>query len=447
MLAELPPSIAFMLGEFSGKLALADVRKKLSDKSFIRDYFDQCLASIRTFGYADRLTPQPDKFVIYAGSGLDPLSLIGKPLELEQVIDSAHHLARTACLYADQVVIPDPFSFTVETTADELFLSIAVLRVLKPLLEAGIIIFSPAAYAACGSCTKATEKAEKHVASQLWQQFTHASPDVFRYKDGRHWRLSFGSPSFVRGGVEQRITLPATKEAIAATRLNTLLTGKSSMSLLRQSRAALQRHFAHSAHRVVFDSANGSRCNATVVTNTPEEAIGYRLLDHRKVGVTLPNGSMLRTVQLPALQRLTASQALQVREEAQKALPTFRAKLQLDLMSLKDLSDEAEEKRALEIAAELRLAARELQGQLASINLSSLRRREKLFASLAVAFEIVALGSGNPNAILAATGTFAAAMIAAHQTHRDRQEKHEVLVHQPAYVLLTAERIRGAKPC
>jgi hypothetical protein len=113
-------------------------------------------------------------------------------------------------------------------------------------------------------------------------------------------------------------------------------------------------------------------------------------------------------------------------------------------MSLKDFSDEAEEERALEVAAELRLAARDLQGQLASIRLPSVRRREKLFAGLAFALEIVALSSGNPATVLAATGTFAAFMIAAHQSHRDHQEKREVLVHQPAYVLLTAERIHEA---
>jgi hypothetical protein len=135
---------------------------------------------------------------------------------------------------------------------------------------------------------------------------------------------------------------------------------------------------------------------------------------------------------------------LQVREEAEKALPAFRAKLQLDLMSLKDLSDEEEEKRAREIAAELRLAARDLEGKLTSISLSSLRRTEKLFVALASALEIIAVGSKNPAAIFAASGTFAAAMIAAHQTHRDRRKEHEVLVHQPAYVLLTAERIHQA---
>jgi hypothetical protein len=438
MPTELPPSIAFMLDEFRGnQLTQAEVGKRPSDKVFVRDYFDQCLASVGTFKYADRLEARPDKFDIYAGTGLDPLSLGGKCPELQCVINSAHHFARTACLYADRVVIPDPFSFTIEATYEEIFLSLKVLKVLKPLLEAGIIVFGPEAYVSCGNCAKVASEAKKQVARQLWHQFTHADPNLFRCKDGRRWRISFGSPLLT----EQRISFPATREAIAATRPNTLLTGKSAMSLVRKYREALQAHFAFCAHSVVFGSIFGSHCNATIVTDTPEEAVGYRLLDHRNVGVTLPDWSMLRTVPLPALQSLTASQAMQVREEAEKALPAFRAKLQLDLMSLKDLSDEAEEKRAREIAAELRLAARDLLGQLASISLPSLRRREKLFAGLAFAFEIVALGSGNPAAIFAASGTFAAAMIAAHQTHRDRLEKHEVLVHQPAYVLLTAERI------
>jgi len=219
------------------------------------------------------------------------------------------------------------------------------------------------------------------------------------------------------------------------------LEGDNAKVLVRRYKDALQGHFNFCAHSVVFDSSIGSRCNATVVTDSTEEAVGYRLLDHRSVGIARPDWSALRTIPLPSLQSLTASQALQVREEAEKALPAFRAKLQLDLMSLKDLSDEEEEKRANKIAAELRLAARDLQGQLRSISLSSLRRKEKLFVALAAALEVIAVGSKIPNAIFAASGTFAAAMIAAHQTHRDRREKHEVLVHQPAYVLLTAERI------
>ncbi len=435
-----------MLDEFRGsQLELSEISKRLNDRSFIKDFFDQCRAGISAFKYADRLRARPSKFDIYAGSGLNPLSSAGKCQESQCVIDYAHHFARTACFYSDRVVIPDPFSFTyIEATAEEILCSLSVLKVLKPLLEAGVIVFGPAAFLSCPNCAKVMESERKQVTSQLWREFTNSSPDVFRYKDGRRWRMSFGSPLFTNSGVQFRFTTPATKEAIAATRPDALLTGKNAMNLVRQYRDVIQKHCAHCAHDVVFDSLTASRCNTTVVTSTPEEAAGYRLLDGRKVGGTLPDWSMLRTIRLPALERLTASQALQVREEAHKALPAFRAKVQRELMSLKDVSDEGEEKRALAAAADLRVAAQELRGQLASLSLPSVRRREKLFGGLAVAFQIVALGSHDPAVTIAAIGTFAGLMVAAHKSESDRQEKHEVLVHQPAYVLLTAERIHEA---
>lgn len=86
-----------------------------------------------------------------------------------------------------------------------------------------------------------------------------------------------------------------------------------------------------------------------------------------------------------------------------------------------------------------------MHGQLASVRLRSIRRSEKLFAGLAIGLEIVALSSGNPTALIAVSGAFAALMLAAHKSQRDRLEKHEVLVHPPAYVLLAAERIHAVK--
>jgi hypothetical protein len=446
MAAELPPAISFMLSEFSGnKLTLPSVRKSLGDSSFVRDFFDQCLAGIGTFKYADRLEARVDKFDVYAGHSLDPLSPNGKCQMLECRIAYAHQFARTACLYADRVVIPDPFSFTIDTSDEEIFRSLVVLKILKPLLAEGIIVFGPAAYVSCSGCMKAVRAAEKQVAAELWQEFRQTKPDVFRYKDGRRWRMSFGSSLFARAGDEYRITVPATREAIAASKPDVVMTGKSAMDVVRHYRKFLRSHFARSAHGVVFDTNMGGHCNSTVAATTREEAAGYRLLDRRKMGFALPDWSLLRTIPLPALQRLNALQAMQVREEAEKAMPVFRAKLQRDLMSLKDVSDEAEQKRALEVAAELRVAARDLQGQLASLRLPSIRRSEKLFAGLAIALEIVALSTGNPSAMLAVSGAFSALMLAAHRNQRERQEKQEALVHQPAYVLLTAERIHAGR--
>lgn len=445
MVAELPPAVAFMLSEFRGsKVLLADVRKKFRDNSFVKDFNDQCLAGIRAFTYADRLEARVDKFDIYAGDSLDPLSASGKCREFECRIAYTHQFARTACLYADRVVIPDPFSFSgIDASDESVFLCLTVLKILKPLLEAGIIAFGPAAFLACKPCGKVTRSAEKKLADGLWHEFRRNDPEVFRFKDGRRWYLSFGSPLLTSMGDEYRIIVPASKKAMAATKPDVIVKGKGALTLVRGYQKDFRSHFARSAHGVVFSSNMGGRCNATVAANSREEAAGYRLLDSRKIGVTSRNWSMLRTVPLPALQRLSALQAMQVREEAEKAMPAFRAKLQRDLMSLKDFSDDAEEKRALDVASDLRLAARELEGQLASVHLP--RHSEKLFAGLAIALEIVALSSGSPSAIIAVSGTFAALMLAAHKTERDRMEKHEVLAHQPAYVLLTAERIHAAK--
>src|SRR5581483_3209666 len=194
--------------------------------------------------------------------------------------------------------------------------------------EAGIIVFGPAASLSCSNCMKAVRAAEKQVTAELWKEFTQNKPDVFRFKDGRRWHMSFGSPLFSSPGDELRITVPATKEAIAVSKPDVTLTGKSAMDLVRQYQKFLRGHFARCAHSVVFDTRMGGRCNGTVAAVTREEAAGYRLLDRRKTGFSLPDWSLLRTVPLPALQRLNASQAMQVREEAEKAMPAFRAKLQ-----------------------------------------------------------------------------------------------------------------------
>jgi hypothetical protein len=79
MTTELPPSVAFMLDEFRGdSISLANVRKKLGDRGFVRDFDDQCLAGIQTFIFADGLEERLDKFVLYAAGGVDPLSAHGK---------------------------------------------------------------------------------------------------------------------------------------------------------------------------------------------------------------------------------------------------------------------------------------------------------------------------------------------------------------------------------
>jgi hypothetical protein len=447
MAAELPPSIAFILDEFRGNaFSFADVRKRLNDEAFFRDFADQCLAGIRDFPYADRTEPRPGKFDIYAGGGLNPLSPNGKCGQPMCRIAYTHHFARSAALYADRVVIPDPFSFGgfIDNSHEDMFLSIGILKTLKPLLDVGIVVFAPAAYGSCSNCMKATKAADRYVLDTLWREFIH-SADVFRFKYGRRWRLSFGSPLLRSDREDYRMTFPATASSIALTKPGVHLSGVKARGIVQEYKKHLRANFAISAHNIVFSARMGGFCGTTVATNTTEDAAGYRVMDARNPRVTDVEWAKLRTVPLPALRTLSVAQAMAVREEAEKALPRFRAKLQRDLFSLRDVTDDAEDKRAREVAAELREAARELEGQIVGITLPSIRRSEKLFVSLALALEIVALSTGNPTAMATVSGTMAALLLAAHKAESDRKEKHELLLHQPAYVLLAAERIHANK--
>jgi hypothetical protein len=232
------------------------------------------------------------------------------------------------------------------------------------------------------------------------------------------------------------------RRLLAGLKPNEPVSGREAAQRVRNYRTDLRDYIRNYAANLVFEARMGSFCHATVATNTLLGAAGFRFLDSRAFDAAKnTEWASMRSVRLPEFQRLSVAEVLAVRERAHKALPAFRARIQQELFSLSDMSDEGEDARARKVANELQQEARELQGQLSSISLPATRRREKLFASLGVLPEIVALSTGRPEAMVAAGGTFAALLLAAHTSQKNREAKHEVITHPPAYVLLTAERV------
>lgn len=127
------------------------------------------------------------------------------------------------------------------------------------------------------------------------------------------------------------MTSPANKAAIARSKPKVKVTGANANELLRLYRGPLQASFERSAHGMVFSARVGGDCRTTVVTNSREDAAGYRLLEERSVQLSAPDWPMLRSIPLPALRTLSVSQAMAVREEAEKALPAFQASFKGDL--------------------------------------------------------------------------------------------------------------------
>jgi hypothetical protein len=76
--------------------------------------------------------------------------------DIECRLERAHKLARFAALYADTILIQDPFDYF-EFNADstigkyDLIANLLVLEVLRPVIEAGIVVFAPTTFPLCAA--------------------------------------------------------------------------------------------------------------------------------------------------------------------------------------------------------------------------------------------------------------------------------------------------------
>src|SRR3954469_12833657 len=99
----IPPTIEILLSE-DFPSDPERLRKRFSKSTLIRDLHRQALWSLENYVY---YKTRADEFAVVPSASLDPLSRI-QPCPHPQCIDaSVTNLARTLCIYADVVVLPD----------------------------------------------------------------------------------------------------------------------------------------------------------------------------------------------------------------------------------------------------------------------------------------------------------------------------------------------------
>jgi hypothetical protein len=446
LVAELPSSIEFLLDEFRGpSLDSDDVASRFRDGAFWNDLADQCGHALGHFAYVNRNESNaPDSLQFLAAGGLSPLSVDGKCERPFCRVAYADHFARTAGLFAERSLITDSVSWgALEFSPEEAFAQIAVLKRLEPLLRAGVIAFTVPAVGQCSACATSVRAAKKKISDSYWREFKRTAT-VFPFPYRNHWRLSFGSPLLVADGEETRLTIRVPKKSLSRWTPWLSLPRKATQAVVQEHSDFLKSELERFANNLVFEARMASFCKATVATNTALGAAGLRYLDERPFDtLRMAEMAAIRSLQLPEFECLGASGVLQLRDAASKALPAFRTRLRADLFSLSNLSDEGEEKQARKVAANLQQEAHELAGKLSAIRLPQGRRRERLYTSLSFALQLVALSTKNPALIVGAGGIFLNMLMNAHKSIVESAEKHEVLQHQPAYVLLAAKRIHG----
>ncbi len=445
----LPSSVELLLDEFRGDLYSRFVFDRFTDKGFLRDLQDQSMHAIQHHSWPDMPQHRDDRpaaaFDIVAAGGLSAFSHYGKcPVPMCRVA-AAWRFAQTAALFAERVYVPDAVTWrgAVDPWGPaEAFSQIAVLKTIEPLLRTGVVQFCTPIYTQCKSCGDAGRKAAKRIASRLASEFNRtATAHAFTHE--RKLGLFVGSPLFRAADDSEEVghLFAASRRTIPTARPGEPMSRRETMRHVQRHRRYFANYFDEYANDLIYDTRIAAMTESAVATGLNIGAAALRYLDGRQFHAgDAAEAAVLRGLPLPDFNRLSPPQVLAVRDRAHKALPAFRARLQGELFSLRDTSESGEESRARRVAKALTAEAHDLRGQLESVNLPGGRRREKLYTALSFALQIVALGTRNPEIVLGTSGTFMHLLSEAHKSRVQREQQHEQLVHQPAYVLLAARQ-------
>jgi hypothetical protein len=186
----LPPVVQFLLTEFPDDNAHKKLTQQFKDKVFVRDVNDQARHSLATFEYADDPQTSNPGLVVYAGDGLNPLGLFAKCFASDCWPDRVLAFGRLAGLYADSVLIRDPFSswlanFELGDNYLALHRQLWMVRAILPLMQAGAIRFAAPTVHCCKThAPDVYAKAEGALDAILDSYIKYALIEVLTDRDG-----------------------------------------------------------------------------------------------------------------------------------------------------------------------------------------------------------------------------------------------------------------------
>jgi hypothetical protein len=257
----------------------------------------------------------------------------------------AERLARSLGLLADRVWISDTltptfldFGRATNAKLDEVMYDVLALSHLLPLISEGIVRFRPTAISTCSACSSEFEKQLEPVADKLSKIFRKE----FRFQersDGRTAVLTGRcfEPPMIYGGVPGFLEAYPTANSFA--------------------RAQIERE----VRSILWVAREASMTSGSILSNSRLGLAGLlhqegRLKDRR----TLMLLDRDRNINIPWVSELSASQIIQLRNEASEALPSFRIQLAKALTISDDELSPADSSiieglrdQALEVKAEL----------------------------------------------------------------------------------------------
>jgi hypothetical protein len=338
---------------------------------------------------------------------------------------SARQIARLIALYADVAYIPDTFSTAFEfhqqwTIKDSRWLlqQLALLFEVVPLINAGILKFYGNTYAVCRTCKK---ELAKQLQDAAWKVVEEHYRTISVTREGRSRLLVDPTDVDETALIHRHVLTKTESRRLRADPVN----GMQTIGLRAYSKA-----LAEESSSILMASRVNESAGGITLTGSRANALMVQQLDSSlpEVG-ELQKWEASRATKLPWIRDLTLDQLLQLREEAAKALPRFRARMATAFGNC----NVSGEDKVTAVINELREEALTVEQEIKALRLPGESRFRTLLGSVTVAAAVF-------GATLDPTTSAAVGLISAlsniHSANRADNHRRDTLTSRPGFVLL-----------
>ncbi|MBL8515451.1 MAG: hypothetical protein JNM76_00665 [Betaproteobacteria bacterium] len=409
-----PPSIQLLLTELNGVRAYDQAKKVV--KGLIPELRRQSRVHVETaLGSTEQ---SKGGFDVHLGGALDVFAGSGCAM-LECRLAAADRVARSVGLIADRIWMTDSFTYdfadfgrATNAKIDKVLADALVLQRLSPLINSGVLRFSPGLRPVCRGCMHKFDGFLQETTLNVLGRFDKS----FRLKKSRggEFYMDTGNcfdPPIVWGGLGSGEAEKPNRKELTETIVESEI--RSALWIARE---------ASSTKGVVFSNSRIGLAGLMAREGRVFNATQLRILEDQ------------REFSIPWVDSLSPAQIVQLREEAAVALPAFRERIATALVAKRSGKPAA----ASDVVAELREQAESVRAELLVRQKSAPRYWHSTFSLLGLGLS--AYGLASDQLVAGVAGLLPVIQLLVQ--HKSGFEKEaELLSTKPGYVLVKAKDI------
>lgn len=412
-----PPVVSLLLAEsFDGVHTGPGVRRKLTP--MMRELSQQAEWSLENYRYFDSDVAAASDFVVRPSGALDPFTTLESCGGVACLFRTAEQFARSVGLLSDRIVLPDVFTphfldtrALNDQNAHSLLQKIVVLERLRPLIEAGIVVFNDLPVQA----DNPTE--QEQIADAAAQVLDQIESELKFVREGRIVEISTGR--LFHRPLHKSFHIPNGREHETTRELG---------------RAAFIPELIRDLEDILQDLREAGRTRAVLAAGSRLGVLAVRALENRMPELkTLDAWEATRSIDLPWVDSLTPQEVVHLRAEAADALPRLRALVAKHIGRAGDDSDQ----RVAELVRELRVESAEVESELKTLKWTRQRGFRTLTGTLGLTIAVYGVSSGFvPPSV--ALGSLLSLLGILHSAERQDEREHDQIASRPGYLLLQA---------